>query len=136
MKDNFAEVRDAGSKTLVSIITSANLSAKRIRKMQKRYMKLAKKKISKKSNDSLLLRHSGVLGLSAFVTSHPYDVPDFLPSILAYLARNHMGDPTAIKGPLKRLFAEFKRTHKDEWYVVQEKASEEDLEAINDVEIG
>ena len=34
----------------------------------------------------LTLRHSGVLGLCAFVDAFPYDVPEFVPEILMFLS--------------------------------------------------
>ena len=34
----------------------------------------------------LVLRHSGVLGLCAFVDAAPYDVPEFMPDVLMFLS--------------------------------------------------
>ena len=34
----------------------------------------------------LTLRHSGVLGLCAFIDAFPYDVPEFVPEILMFLS--------------------------------------------------
>lgn len=41
------------------------------------------------------MRHAGVLGMCAFVSSHPYDVPDFLSEIFQQLG-NHLNDPLPI----------------------------------------
>lgn len=47
------------------------------------------------NNNAIRLRHAGVLGLSAFISSHPYDVPDFLPSVFSELSP-HLNDPQPI----------------------------------------
>ena len=39
-----------------------------------------------RTNRLLTLRHSGVLGLCAFVDAFPYDVPEFVPEILMFLS--------------------------------------------------
>ena len=35
---------------------------------------------------NMVLRHSGVLGLCAFVNAYPYDIPEFIPDILMFLS--------------------------------------------------
>lgn len=59
-------------------------------------------------------RHCGVLGLSALVLCHPYDLPDFMPAVLHRLCR-HVNDVAPISTTVKATFAEFKRTHQDNW---------------------
>lgn len=44
------------------------------------------------SLDIIRKRHAGVLGLCAFINSHPYDVPDYLPDIFKQLGP-HLNDP-------------------------------------------
>ena len=39
-----------------------------------------------KTTKSMVLRHSGVLGLCAFVNAYPYDIPEFIPDILMFLS--------------------------------------------------
>ena len=39
-----------------------------------------------RQNRLLVLRHSGVLGLCAFVDAAPYDVPEFMPDVLMFLS--------------------------------------------------
>jgi hypothetical protein len=81
-------------------------------------------------------RHGGVLALSAMVACHPFDLPEFLPSVLAKLS-DHAFDPSPIKGPVRALFAEFKRTHKDQWHTKFKHAfSDEELEKVNGVDFG
>ena len=40
-------------------------------------------------------RHSGVIGLCAFVNAFPYDVPEFVPDVLMHLS-GHLHDPQPI----------------------------------------
>lgn len=47
------------------------------------------------NNNNIRTRHAGVLGLCAFINSHPYDVPDFLPDVFEQL-RPHLSDPQPI----------------------------------------
>ena len=44
---------------------------------------------------SLVLRHSGVLGLAALVEAYPYTVPDWLPEVLDNISV-HLNDPAPI----------------------------------------
>ena len=39
-----------------------------------------------KTTKKMVLRHSGVLGLCAFVNAYPYDIPEFIPDILMFLS--------------------------------------------------
>lgn len=47
------------------------------------------------NNQAIRIRHSAVLGLCAFVSSKPYDVPDYLSDIFFELG-NHLNDPQPI----------------------------------------
>ena len=64
--------------------------------------------------------------------SQPYSLPDWLPSVLALLAK-HVDDPNPIKQDVKNVFSEFHRTHKDDWDKFKEKFSEEELGAVDGV---
>lgn len=62
------------------------------------FKQLAKTKLKRKdesNTNSLNLRHAGVLGLCAFINAHPYDVPDYLPSIFGQLGP-HLNDPQPV----------------------------------------
>ena len=54
-----------------------------------------KKKKAKLVQEDLVSKHSGVLGLCAFVNAFPYDVPEFVPDILMVLS-DHLHDPQPI----------------------------------------
>ena len=53
------------------------------------------KKKKKKTAEEVIEKHSGILGLCAFVNAFPYDVPDFVPDILMVLS-DHLHDPQPI----------------------------------------
>lgn len=73
--------------------------------LQDMFKQKAKIKIKRKKNEvlhtnqdynnALKLRHAGVLGLCSFISSHPYDVPDFLPDVFNTLS-DHLNDPPPI----------------------------------------
>ena len=44
------------------------------------------KKVDDKTTKKMVSRHSGILGLCAFVNAYPYDVPEFVPDILMFLS--------------------------------------------------
>lgn len=41
------------------------------------------------------IRHTGVLGLCAFISAYPYDIPDFVPEVFELLGAN-LNDPQPI----------------------------------------
>ena len=55
----------------------------------------SKTKKKKKTAEEVVSKHSGILGLCAFVNAFPYDVPDFVPDILMVLS-DHLHDPQPI----------------------------------------
>ena len=63
---------------------------------------------------ALRKRHAGCLGISSIAAAHPFDVPKYLPSVLAALAR-HVSDPNPVGNTVKECIGEFRRTHADNW---------------------
>lgn len=45
--------------------------------------------------ESVRMRHMGVLGLCAFISAYPYDIPDFVPDVFEHLGA-HLNDPQPI----------------------------------------
>ena len=59
---------------------------------------LKKKKSQAMDTASLQMlkqRHSGILGLCAFINAYPYDVPEFVPDVFLILG-DHLNDPQPI----------------------------------------
>lgn len=79
---------------------------------------------------ALCRRHAGVLGLSSLVTSHPYDVPAYLPRTLSRLSRFHLGDPRPIGEGVKHVLADFMRTHKDNWREFKQRFTAAELDDL------
>lgn len=49
--------------------------------------------------ESVRRRHMGVLGLCAFISAYPYDIPEFVPDVFEHLGA-HLNDPQPI--PVRR----------------------------------
>jgi len=61
------------------------------------------------------IRHGCLLGLCQLVLCHPYDVPHHLPSILSFLARYLDDRQSNVATSIRKVFASFHASHKEEW---------------------
>lgn len=59
--------------------------------------------------ETLARRHSGVLGLCAFIAAQPYTVPPYLPEIFSLLGR-HLNDPMPIPVNIRK-YSPFEYCH-------------------------
>ena len=145
IKDERVEVREKASKVLGGLIHCSFISLDSSKKLMEQFKQEITKKIRKKPKENedmvtfqnnqtkaILRRHSGVLGLSAFVHSCPYDIPEHLPDILMILA-DHLHDPQPIPATVKNVFQEFKRTHQDNWAEHKQKLTEDQLTVLTDL---
>jgi len=82
-------------------------------------------------SDAALLRHSGVLGLSAIVKACPYSIPDYLPPVLVQLARFANDPSQPIRDSTRKTFAEFWKQHGDLWHLQKKKFTESQLQVLN-----
>ncbi|KAI8099232.1 uncharacterized protein BX664DRAFT_272366 [Halteromyces radiatus] len=82
--------------------------------------------------EALLQKHAGVLGLSCLVNAFPYEVPEWMPSVLCQLA-NCMSDPAEIQSTIRKTFSDFRRTHSDTWHEDVTKFSEDQLSVLSDM---
>lgn len=85
-----------------------------------------------KEPETIRERHCLVLVASSLVLSHPYDVPDWVPGLLALLTR-FIHDRHPIGAAARRTFGEFKRTHGGRWEEHREKFTEDQLDAISEL---
>jgi len=76
--------------------------------------------------------HAGVLGLEALVMLAPYDVPVWLPEVLERLA-SFANKPQPIKSSVTKTFADFRRTHQDNWAEHRQRLSVEQQELLADM---
>ena len=86
-----------------------------------------------KDAETLIRRHAAVLGLSSIITAFPYEVPEWMPSTLAFLANKASGDKGMISMSVKKTLGDFKKTHQDTWLMDQKLFDEDELEALEGV---
>jgi len=145
IKDERVEVREKAGKVLGGLLHCSFISDEVASTLQTQFKQEVSKKIKKKPKENedetlfqsnrskcIMIRHSGVLGLSAFVLSSPYDIPLHLPAILMQLA-DHLHDPQPIPATVKNVFQEFKRTHQDNWAEHKQKLTEDQLATLTDL---
>ncbi|XP_072396223.1 proteasome activator complex subunit 4-like [Diabrotica undecimpunctata] len=101
---------------------------------QKARYKHKKKATPSTSNNNIKEKHAAVLGLCAFIESHPYDVPDYLPEIFEHL-RPHLSDPQPIPATIRKTLGDFKRTHHNNWETHKLKFTEEELCLLSDLTV-
>jgi proteasome activator subunit 4 len=82
---------------------------------------------------TLIRRHAAVLGLSSIITAFPYEMPEWMPSTLAFLANRASGDRGMIGMSVKKTLGDFKKTHQDTWSMDQKLFNEDELEALEGV---
>ncbi|KZC11232.1 Proteasome activator complex subunit 4 [Dufourea novaeangliae] len=85
--------------------------------------------------DVIRIRHAAVLGLCAFIQAHPYDIPEYIPSIFEYLSP-HMNDPQPIPTTIRKTLDDFRRTHYDVWRGIKgytQHFTEEQLTLLQDL---
>ena len=66
--------------------------------------------------------------MCCIVKAAPYDLPDYVPHLLACLVR-HASTPL-LKEPISKTVLEFKRTHQDRWTEFKEMFSAEQLDSL------
>ena len=74
----------------------------------------------------------GAWGLSSIVRAFPYTIPPFLPDVLMELAL-HAHSPSAIQKVVHETFADFKRTHQDNWQQHKEKFTIDQLDVLSEL---
>ncbi|KAI1295461.1 Proteasome activator complex subunit 4 [Halotydeus destructor] len=123
LEDERIEVRESAANTLGGLIHCEFIKVdKKMLNWMKKRAKHELKKIPNPKNEAqmivdpndLIARHAGILGLCAVINAFPYEVPDFMPSVLMYLA-DHLHDPQPIPSTIKKTLSSFKRTHHDNW---------------------
>lgn len=112
LEDNVLEVREKSAEVLGGLIHCSFLPA--TDKLLELFKKKCRTKVIKRSNrvttscaieaanasdsenaNAIRIRHCGVLGLCAFITAYPYDIPDFVPNVFEIIS-NHLNDPQPI----------------------------------------
>lgn len=112
LEDNVLEVREKSAEVLGGLLHCAFLPA--TDKLLELFKKKCHTKVVKRSNritscaieaaivsespdtaNAIRIRHCGVLGLCAFISAYPYEIPDFVPNVFEIIS-NHLNDPQPI----------------------------------------
>jgi proteasome activator subunit 4 len=101
LEDSICEVREKSAQVLGGLIHCAFLPS--TDKLLELFKKKCQTKVIKRTQtekncsleQNIRIRHGGVLGLCAFITAYPYDIPTFTPNIFEVLY-NHLDDPQPI----------------------------------------
>ncbi|XP_076659583.1 proteasome activator complex subunit 4A [Halictus rubicundus] len=126
LEDERVEVRKSAGQCLSGLLHCTFIPEQE--KLLEEFKKKAKTKLYKKDQlnqhkevakkklkvDVIRIRHAAVLGLCAFIQAHPYDIPDYVPSIFEFLSP-FMNDPQPIPTTIRKTLDDFKRTHYDGW---------------------
>jgi proteasome activator subunit 4 len=137
LEDQQLEVRIQAGNTLSYVIRCSDESV--ISDLKDEYMKLMKQKLPLKKDVSaqeyqklIIKRHGVVMAISALILAFPYDMPNWMTSLLVEMA-GCFNEPGVISSSVMSVFREFKRTHMDNWEGEKTKFTEEELEAISDL---
>lgn len=148
LSDSQIEVRQSAAAAFVTMIRDAdNASVQELRdtclemlretSWRQRSRRRANKNAAKNKKpvlegEKLFRRHGAVLGLSSMVTGSPYSVPEWMPAVLVALA-DCVNDPPPICTGVRELFADFMRTHRDEWQTHKLAFSPDELEVVSEL---
>lgn len=138
LSDSQLEVRQAAAASFVTMIRDAEEGV--VDEVRKGCLKVLKETAPKRrggkrvpvEGDLVYQRHGSVLALSSMVTSCPYSVPQWMPSVLVALS-SCVNDAPPICTGVRELFGDFMRTHRDEWPVHRQKFSPDELEIIQEL---
>ncbi|XP_055375207.1 proteasome activator complex subunit 4-like [Condylostylus longicornis] len=145
LEDNHISVREKAAEVLGGLLHCSFLT--NVDELIKRFSKKCRFKATKpennssrvnglQENSSLKVRHSGVLGLCAFISAFPYTIPDFIPNIFDLLSKN-INDAQPIPSTIRKVISDFKRTHcnDSDWASNKEKFSEDQLCFLSDLTV-
>jgi proteasome activator subunit 4 len=133
LEDAQLEVRIGASTTLAGMIRCSPVALREsiIASLKKRFVKsLVDNPMPRKlpgtetpvgHTNMIIKRHAAVLGLGALVQAFPYATPppEWMPEVLATLARRAANDPGAVGKTVKGILSDFKKTRQDTWVTDQ-----------------
>mmetsp|Transcript_9211 Transcript_9211/g.30419 ORF Transcript_9211/g.30419 Transcript_9211/m.30419 type:complete len:1774 (+) Transcript_9211:120-5441(+) len=114
LSDKQLEVAQLASSTLMIFLKGVGASSEA--ELRATFLRVAKTTPVGADADPLTssTKHAAVLGLSACVLAHPYDVPTWMPEVMETLGFASL-EPAPMKLAAQKTFAEFKKTHQDTW---------------------
>ncbi|ETS62890.1 hypothetical protein PaG_02652 [Moesziomyces aphidis] len=138
LSDRHLEVREMAADTLSGIVRCSQ--RRLIKTLKNRFTKTVATTVVPKRgqpgyDQQLLALHSGILGASALLAAFPYEVPDWMPSLIVETVAQHTDDAVPISTTVRKCAADFKRTHQDTWSEDQHKFGDL-LPEVNDFTLG
>ena len=138
LSDKHLEVREMAATTLSGIVRCSQ--RRLIKTLKHRFTNTVSTTMVPRRGDQgydqqLLKLHSGILGASALLAAFPYEVPDWMPSLIVETVAQHTDDPVPISTTVRKCAADFKRTHQDTWSEDQHKFGDF-LPEVNDFTLG
>ncbi|KAJ1328178.1 proteasome activator subunit 4 [Microdochium nivale] len=148
LADSQPEVRQVAAATLAGMIRCSPVGIRNpiIETLKARFMRqLNKNPMPKRKqpgvetpvnhSTQIVQRHAAILGLGALIEAFPYATPppEWMPEILAVLARRAANDSGIVGKATKGILAEFKKTRQDSWGVDQKYFTPEQLEDLEGV---
>ncbi len=138
LSDKHLEVREMAATTLSGIVRCSQ--RRLIKTLKNKFTKIVTTTLVPRRGDpgydqQLLTLHSGILGASALLAAFPYEVPDWMPSLIVETVAQHTDDPVPISTTVRKCAADFKRTHQDTWSEDQHKFGDL-LGEVNDFTLG
>ena len=113
LRDPHLEVREMAATTLAGVVRCSQRA--HIRRLRAEFADMAATWLPKRGTpgfDAALLRaHAGVLGATALVAAFPYEVPDWMPSLVLDTIAVHSDSPAPIAATVRRCAADFRRTY-------------------------
>lgn len=117
LRDPHVEVRDMAATTLSGVVRCSQRA--HIVPLSRTFAAMAMTPLPKRGtpgfDEALSHVHAGVLGATALVAAFPYDVPDWMPSLVLDTIAPHTDSPVPVSTTVRRCAAEFRRTHQDTW---------------------
>jgi len=151
--DDRREVSTAATSALTGILTVFPQAA--LQELVSKYKQIANKSLKKKKRKTpptemsteesemkaakektrAVRQQKSVFVLCAVVMGRPYDTPAYIPEALAALSKHSFEQRASlsVRGIVKMVCSEFKRTHTDNWEAHRKQFTQEQLEALEDV---
>lgn len=132
--DSQVEIRQMAASTLSGLVRCSRGDViVKIRESSTSFLSVNVPRKSKDlSNDAMLKCHGSVLALGALILAFPYEILDWMPDSLVTLSR-YVSYASPIGPEVKKIFAEFRRTHQDNWQEDKTKFSEDQLYELSDL---
>lgn len=138
LADSQLEVRQAAGAAFVTMIRDATTEA--VDEVRDSCLQVLRSTTRKRRGakrepldpETICKRHGAVLGLSSMITSSPYSVPEWMPSVLVALS-GCVNDPPPISTGVRKLFADFMRTHRDEWQTHKLAFTPDELDIVSEL---